>query len=152
MMIAATTIPLVITSATGPSNGRPPILRALIGTAVVRRTLIHSMPTKRLMPLGGFGPTWPAGTKIFHHCPSRLSKKPLSSIPILVRSTFFVEGFSDQSLRNFQIINVYGQSVQFETTSLTARNLLKISGLKSGVYGVKASAGGHDFTQKLVVR
>lgn len=79
-------------------------------------------------------------------------KKTFRLYPNPCSEHFFVEGFTDQSLRNLQIINVYGQSVQFETTSLTARNLLKISGLKSGVYGVKASAGGHDFTQKLVVR
>ena len=63
-----------------------------------------------------------------------------------------VEFFSDQAIRNLQIVNSYGQAVQYEITPTLGQNSVKISGLRSGVYCVRASDGVRNVAQKLVVR
>ena len=63
-----------------------------------------------------------------------------------------VEFFSDQAIRSLQIVNIYGQAVQYEITTTAEQDSFKISDLRSGVYCVRASDGGRDVAQKLVVR
>lgn len=84
--------------------------------------------------------------------PEQPNQKAFKLFPNPCSDSFVVEFFSDQAIRSLQIVNIYGQAVQYEITTTAEQDSFKISDLRSGVYCVRASDGGRDVAQKLVVR